>query len=301
MLAEGCFLLRALDLVNMNLENIRKYQIPSINHAYDSKDAILYALGLGFGSNPLDEDQVSFVYEDGLQIVPSMANTIAHPGFWIRQPELGIDWVKVLHAEQAFDIHIPLPTKAQMRGIYEIVSVEDKGAEKGAIMTMAKRLVDVDSAAHYATVTQTIFLRGDGGQGGFGTPPISATPIPERLPDASIDIQTLPQLALIYRLSGDMNPIHASPSLAQKAGFDRPILHGLCTMGLATRAIIQGVCDYRPERLRSMFVRFSKPVFPGETIRTEVFNESNGSVRFRCISLEREIVVIDRGHAQISN
>lgn len=227
-----------------------------------------------------------------------MCNTIAHPGFWINRPEFGIDWVKVLHAEQAFEIHSAIPAQARMRGEYSVLTVEDKGADKGAIMRMQKKLTDRDSGVLCATVTQTLFLRGNGGEGGFGEVPAPAEPLPEGEPDAQIDIPTLPQIALIYRLSGDLNPLHASPEIARKAGFERPILHGLCTMGIAARAVIERVCDQEPERLRSMSVRFSKPVFPGETIRTEIYR-NGGSVRFRCRSVERDLVVLDRGYATI--
>lgn len=282
----------------MNLDILQRFKLDDKVHEYGARDTILYALGLGYGSDPTDEAQLAFVYEKGLKAVPSMCNTIAHPGFWIDRPELGIDWVKVLHAEQAFEIHAAIPAEGRMRGEYSILSVEDKGADKGAIMRMQKRLFDRDTGDLYATVTQTLFLRGDGGQGGFGNPGSGLSPLPEAEPDLVIDIPTMPQIALIYRLSGDLNPIHASPSVARKAGFDRPILHGLCTMGLAARALITGLCDGRPERLGSMEVRFSRPVFPGETIRVEVYREDE-NVRFRCRSVERDVVVVDRGRASL--
>lgn len=284
----------------MNLELLQNYQISPIDHDFDARDVILYALGLGYGSDPLDEAEVAFVFEDGLKVVPSMVNTIAHPGFWISKPELEIDWVKVLHAEQAFEIITPLSPGAKTSGSYEIVSIEDKGVEKGAIMTMRKSLTDRETGVLYSTVTQTIFMRGDGGQGGFGTVVAPSSVLPDSDPDLVIDIPTIPQIALIYRLSGDLNPVHVSPSVARKAGFDRPILHGLCTMGLATRALLQGVCNHEPEKLLSMFVRFSKPVYPGETIRTEIFYQEDGVIRFRCRSIERDIIVLDRGSAKIA-
>lgn len=282
----------------VNLDMLQRLKLEDRHHEYAPRDTILYALGLGYGSDPTDERQLAFVYEQGLKAVPSMCNTIAHPGFWIDRPELGIDWVKVLHAEQAFEIHAPIPIEGRMRGDYSILSIEDKGADRGAIMKMQKRLFDSDSNGLCATVTQTLFLRGDGGQGGFGTPGPALAPLPEGDPESTVDIGTVPQIALIYRLSGDLNPIHACPLVARKAGFDRPILHGLCTMGLAARAVIDGVCAGDPERLRAMEVRFSKPVFPGETIRVEFFREAD-TVRFRCRSVERDLVVIDRATARI--
>nr|WP_255326051.1 MaoC/PaaZ C-terminal domain-containing protein [Sphingobium sp. 15-1] len=281
------------------MDILQQFKLDDKSHDYDAKDTILYALGLGYGSDPVNEDQLAFVYEKGLKAVPSMCNTIAHPGFWIDRPELGIDWVKVLHAEQAFEIHSPIPAEGQMRGEYAVVSVEDKGAEKGAIMKMQKRLFDRDTGTLYATVKQTLFLRGDGGQGGFGDAGPPLAPLPEGEPASVTDIATMPQIALVYRLSGDLNPIHASPSVARKAGFDRPILHGLCTMGLAARAVISAMCGGDPARLRAMNVRFSKPVYPGETIRVEFFPDGD-VVRFRCRSVERDLIVIDRAVANIT-
>jgi acyl dehydratase len=282
----------------MNLDVLQGLKLDDKDHDYRESDTILYALGLGYGSDPTDERQLAFVYEDGLKAVPSMCNTICHPGFWIDRPEYGIDWVKVLHVEQSFEIHSAIPPAGRMRGEYSVVSVEDKGADKGAIMRMKKRLTDRESGVLCATVTQTLLLRGDGGQGGFGEPPAPAPALPEADPDIILDIATIPQIALIYRLSGDLNPLHASPAVARKAGFDRPILHGLCTMGIAARALIESVCEQQPERLRSMNVRFSKPVFPGETIRTEIYRDG-ASIRFRCRSIERDLVVLDRGHAVV--
>lgn len=284
----------------MNLELLQNLRLEDKHQDYSARDTILYALGVGFGSNPLDGKELAFAFEEGLKAVPSMCNTIAHPGFWIDRPELEIDWVKVLHAQQAFEIHAPLPPEGKMRGEYSVLSVEDKGAAKGAIMRMQKRLYDRVSDKLFATVTQTLFLRGDGGQGGFGEPGVSLPPLPDDKPQLVIDLPTMPQIALIYRLSGDLNPIHASPAVAQKAGFDRPILHGLCTMGLTVRAIVGSVCDGNPERLRTVEVRFSKPVFPGETIRVEMYIEGE-SVRFRARALERDVIVVDRGLALLAS
>lgn len=282
----------------MNLDVLQTYEIGSRDHELKPADAILYALGLGYGSDPLDEGQLQFVFEQGLKAVPSICNTIAHPGFWIDRPELGIDWVNVLHAEQAFVIHSTIPPEGRMRGDYAVLSVEDKGAEKGAIMRSDKTLSDRVSGKVYATVTQTLFLRGDGGQGGFGEVPAEAPAVPDRAPDMVCEIATLPQTALIYRLSGDLNPLHASPAIARKAGFDRPILQGLCTMGIAARAIIDLACEQQPERLKAMSVRFSKPVYPGETLRTELYRDGS-TVSFRCRSVERDLVVLDRGQASV--
>lgn len=283
----------------MNLDAIRSFRIPETDHTYNWRDTALYALSLGYGADPLDEGELGFVYEGwGPQVVPTACNTLAHPGFWLDTPELGIDWVKVLHAEQGFTQHAPLPPGGTVRGRYEITSVEDKGADKGAILTYEKRLEDSASGKLYYTVTTSVFLRGDGGQGGFGNPPAAPARLPETAPDALLDLPTLPQMALLYRLNGDTNALHADPAVAAQAGFKQPILHGLATMGVATRALLRLVCDQDPARLRTMHVRFSQPVYPGETIRTELFG-TGGTVRFRCRAVERDAVVLDRGTATI--
>jgi acyl dehydratase len=284
----------------VQLDRIRAFKIPETDHEYGWKDTILYALGLGYGSDPLDLAELPFVYERGaLKAVPSICNTLAHPGFWLDAPELEIDWVKVLHAEQSLIMHHPLPPEGKVRGSYAITSVLDKGADKGAILTLEKRLADAVTGRDYYTVVTSVFLRGDGGQGGFGDAPEPAAALPAGAPDQIVDLSTSPQMALLYRLNGDVNPLHADPKVAAAAGFRQPILHGLATMGIATRAVLRAVCDNDPARLGAMFVRFSSPVYPGETIRTEIYR-SGDTVRFRCRALERDVVVLDRGSATIA-
>jgi acyl dehydratase len=281
----------------MDINAVESFRLSPIEHRYTAKDSMLYALGLGFGERQNDRHHLQFVYEKGLKAVPSACVVLAHPGFWVSNPALKIDWIKLLHGEQSFEIHEPLAAEGCVRGEYEIVAVDDKGVEKGAVMHAVKRLYDVGSGKLVATVTSVYMLRGDGNKGGFGVAPPSPVPVPDGQPDITLDIRTLPQSALIYRLSGDMNPIHADPDAAARAGFAQPILHGLCSMGIATRALIETVCEGNPDRLRSVSLRFSRPLFPGETIRMEMFS-SNGNVRFRARSVERDVIVLDRGSAR---
>jgi acyl dehydratase len=282
----------------VHVANVKGFRFPAVEHKYAFRDTILYALGLGLGDSPLLPSQLTFVYEDKLKAIPSQCVVLAHPGFWAKRPEFGIDWLKILHGEQSFRIHKPIPAEGAVRGEYEIEAVDDKGAEKGAVLYQVKRLYDGATDELLATVRSVLFMRGDGGCGSFGALPPQPTPLPEAAPNKSREIKTLPQQALIYRLSGDYNPIHADPVAARKAGFDRPILHGLCTMGVATRALIETYAPGEPERLTSMSVRFSKPVFPGETIVAEFF-ESGAEIRFRCRLKERDAIVLDRGAATI--
>ena len=280
----------------MNLDAVRNFRFEAVTHTYSRRDSMLYALGLGYGSEPTDPAQLAFVYEDNLRAVPSMCCVLAHPGMWVTNPDLGIDWLKILHGEQSFEIHNPLPPESTVVGTCEIVAVEDKGPGTGAILHQIKKLNDKASGQLLATVRSVLFMRGDGGCGGFGEVPEAAQPLPEQAPSSTREIATLPQSALIYRLSGDYNPIHADPKAATKAGFEAPILHGLCTFGVATRALLSTFANDAPERLKSLSARFSRPVFPGETIKTEFFGTGN-EVRFRSRVVERDLIVLDRGSA----
>lgn len=283
----------------MDIEKIRTMAIDPIIQPYDKRDTILYALGLGYGADPLDEAELPFVYEKDLRCLPSYANILCHPGFWAQDPQFGIDWVKILHAEQDLVMHQALPATGAIRGEYRVAGLEDKGEGRGALLHQEKDLFDDATGDHLATVRSTLFLRGNGGEGGFGDAMPAAQPVPDRAPDRIVEIPTLPRQALIYRLSGDWNPLHADPAIARKAGFDRPILHGLCTKGLANRAILASYCDHDVARFQSMFVRFSKPVMPGETIRFEFFEEGAGQLRFRAVAVERDAVVLDRCSASV--
>jgi acyl dehydratase len=275
---------------------LKNWPVPEIEHRYEVKDTILYALGLGCGSDPMDEDDLRFVYEENIRVQPAMAAVLGYPGFWIKDPETGIDWKKVLHGEQGLILHKPLPPAATVVGRSRITEIIDKGAGKGALLFSERDVIDKGSGDLLATLTSTTVLRGDGGFGG----PAGAAPEPHRLPEEpphlSLDLPTLPQAALIYRLSGDYNPLHADPKIAAAAGFARPILHGLCTFGVASRAIMKACCGNDPDKLRKIHVRFSAPVFPGETIRTEIWR-NGATISFRARCLERDTIVLNNGLA----
>lgn len=283
----------------LNIDAVANLTLPDAIQYLPARDTIIYALGLGYGEDPMNAWELPFVYEKCLKTVPTMSNTLCHPGFWSQDPQYGIDWVKVLHAEQSFEIHSPIPPEGVIRGVTSISGIEDKGAEKGALVHQVKELYDEANGNHLASVRQTLMLRGNGGQGEFGKSEDQPGPLPEGDPQVSVEISTRPGLALLYRLSGDWNPLHADPAVATKAGFDRPILHGMCSMGIAARAIIQHYCDFDPSRLKSMFVRFSRPVMPGETLRFEFFEEA-GRLRFRARVVERDVIVLDRCNAVVA-
>jgi acyl dehydratase len=282
----------------IDYERLKTWPFPEIEHDYRAKDTILYALGLGFGADPMDRDQLRFVYEEGLQALPTMATVLAYPGQFAKNPESGIDWKRVVHGEQSFVIHKPLPAAGTVVGRTVIEEIVDKGAGKGALLYSRRDVRDKETGALLASLRSTSFLRGDGGFGGPSGPTRPAHTLPERAPDIICDIATLSQAALIYRLSGDYNPLHADPEIARAAGFPRPILHGLCTFGLAGHALLRTLCAYDPARLIRMEARFSSPVFPGETVRTEIWREGQGRAGFRCRAVARDVVVINNGLAE---
>ena len=278
-------------------DKLMALDLPEVAQSYAEKDAILYALGVGFGHDPLNEAELAFVYEKHLKLLPTFAAVLGWPGFWLRDRETGVDWVKVVAAEQSLVLHRPLAARGAIIGRTRVTEIIDKGAGKGALIYSQRDVLDA-SRATIATVTQTTFCRGDGGFGGpqRASPPVHS--IPERAPDLTCDLPSRPEAALIYRLSGDPNPLHADPAVARAAGFPRPILHGLATFGMAAHAILKCLCDYDPGRLTAIAGRFSAPVFPGETIRTEMWRDGS-VVSFRARVVERDVVALNNGRAEL--
>jgi acyl dehydratase len=280
-------------------EKLLALKIPEVEHSYGPKDCMLYALGVGLGLDPLDENQLSFVYEKNLKVLPTMAVVLGYPGFWVKELDTGIDWVKVVAGEYALELRRPLAPRGTVIGRTRIAEIVDKGVGKGAVVYAERTIEDKASGARIATIVQTTFCRGDGGFGGPPREQRSVHPIPERAPDLVCDLPTRPEMALIYRLSADPNPLHADPAVAKAAGFARPILHGLGTFGVAGHAILKTLCGYDPARLTAIAGRFSAPVFPGETIRTELWGDRD-VVSFRARVVERDVVAINNGRAQIA-
>ena len=282
----------------LDYDRLRNWKFADVEHAYGRTDTILYALGVGLGADPLDARQLRFVYEEDLLALPTMAVVLGAPGFWLKEQDTGVDWVRVLHGEQGLVLHRPLPPEGTAVGRTRVTGILDKGADKGALIYTEKVLLDKASGETVATTTSTTFARGDGGFGGPTGPSPRPHPIPEREPDLACDLPTVPQAALVYRLSGDRNPLHADPEVARAAGFKAPILHGLCTLGAAGHALLKSCCDYDPARFTSLKLRFSAPVYPGETIRTEMWRDG-AIVSFRSRALERDAVVLDNGRAEV--
>jgi acyl dehydratase len=272
-------------------ERLLAHRFPEIRHRYVERDAILYSLGIGLGADPLDPDDLAYLIETRLSVLPTMAVTLASLGMWVRDPSLGIDWVRLVHAEQAAVFHAALPPAAEVVGAARIASLADRGEGKGAVLVLEREIRDAQSAIHYCTLRQTLLLRGDGGYGGPAPAPTAAASPPERAPDYRLSAPISPRAALIYRLSGDWNPLHVDPAVARKAGFGRPILHGLASYGIAGRAVMKAA----GVRLGSLAVRFAGVVYPGDTLEFTVWREA-GKIFFEGHVGDRR--VLDRGYAE---
>ncbi|MBN8753596.1 MULTISPECIES: MaoC/PaaZ C-terminal domain-containing protein [Variovorax] len=287
----------------IDVQRLLAREFAPVEHTYGTRDTQLYALGVGLGADPLDAGQLRYVYEraeGGLQALPTLVNVLGYGGFWADQPDTGIDWRQLVHAEQAFVLQRPLPAEGRVIGANRVVALHDKGAGKGALMLQERRVTDATSGELLACVTQTSMLRADGGFGAaHGAPLAQPHAMPARAPDAVCDLPTLPQAALLYRLSGDFNPLHADPGVARAAGFSRPILHGLATMGVALHAVLATLLDYDASGVRGMRVRFTAPVLPGETLRTELWRDGS-VVSLRTTALERGTLVLNAGRVDLA-
>lgn len=283
----------------LDVEKVRSYAIPQTHDDYDPRDVILYALGVGAGLSE-DVDETSLLFERQLQALPTMALVLGTPGFWAMDPKTGLDWINILHGEQRLKLHVPLDPQGTLIGDTVVTDVADKGPGKPAMLRATKR-VTTPSGTLVAEATETWFIRGAGGFGGPRSLPGEGLPsVPECAPDYEVALPTSRAQAAIYRLSGDRNPLHIDPATARIVGLDRPILHGLATMGLIGRALIHACCGGDASRLREIAVRFTAPVYPGDTICTHIWQEGN-NLQFRADAIERSVRVIDNGVAMLAS
>lgn len=279
---------------------LKNWPVPSTEQVLTWQDSARYALGCGVGiADPLDLSELQYVYEADMKALPTMAAVIGTPGFWLKDPAIGADWTRILHGEQMLVLHRPLPVSGRFTGVISVEEIFDKGEGRGALLYQRREIHDADSGEHIATVRQSSFMRGDGGCGGMteGAPKPFALP-QDRPCDTSVALPTRPELALLYRLAGDYNPLHIDPAVATSAGFERPILHGMCTFAIAGRALVKHACGDDPTLLREINVRFSSPVYPGETIRTDMWDLGGGDWGFCAYVVERDVKVLDNGFAR---
>lgn len=287
--------------MTLDYDRLKSWEFPDFAVAYGARDAMLYALGLNLGADPLDERQLRFAAASRPCVLPTMASILGRLGPWMRAPETGIDYRRIVVGEVALALHRPLPPAGSLVARHHIDAVHDKGEGRGALVVVARELLD-DEDNRVATFKQTTFCRADGGfsaQDGRSDPLPEPETLarPERPADAVVHHPTLPQQALIYRLTGDLNPLHSDPQVAHKAGFERPILHGLASFGIAGWAILDRFCEARPEVLTSLSCRMSAPVFPGAVLETRLWREG-GRIWFETLCGDR--VVLTRGQAKVN-
>lgn len=258
---------------------------------YDARDAILYALGIGLGADPCDPEQLAFLDERALSVLPTFAVTLGSPGMWISRPEFGVDVVRLVHAEQRAWFEQPLPPVGDIIADARVISLTDRGEGKGGVLVLERHIRDSDSGALWCRLHQTLLLRGNGG---FGGPP--APMQPSIIPDAPAPLNALfptsQRAALIYRLSGDWNPLHLDPSIAGKAGFPKPILHGLASYGIAGWAVSRAA-KRDVTAITELGCRFSGIVLPGDVLNFHIWPQGDHSAVFQAYVGDRK--VIDQG------
>jgi len=257
-------------------------ELKPLEYVYQNRDVILYALGIGAGA---EDDELKFVYENDLQVLPTFAVIPPFPALTgiIGLEGVDINLAMLLHGEQYLELYKPIPVEGKLTSYPRIAALYDKG--KGALIEIEVITRDKKDETIFLNKFG-VFIRGEGGFGGEKGPEPGHVP-PGREPDKALSLPTLPQQALLYRLSGDLNPLHADPAFAAMGGFPKPILHGLCTMGFACRAVLREYCNNDPAKFKAMKVRFSRHVFPGENIVTEMWQEEPNKVVIRSKTAER--------------
>jgi acyl dehydratase len=268
---------------------------------YTDRDSLLYAVAIGMGRDPLDPKELEYVCETfGNRVVPTAATVLSRtsrPAATRASLTSKMNFALMLHGEQRLTIHQPLPPAAETLVSGRTTGVYDKGEGKGTLVTSETDVTLADGSPLY-TLGSTMFFRGDGGFGGQSNGAPVPHPLPDRVPDAVCEMPGRADQAMVYALCGDRNPLHRDPDFAKKAGFDVPILHGLCSYGIACHAVLKTMLDYDQTRVTGFDVRFSAPVFPGEIQVVEMWQDGN-VISFRVRIKERDVVSINNGKCTV--
>jgi len=265
--------------------------------AWTERDAILYALALGFGRDPGRAGELPFVYEGGgLRVVPTFASALARSPFL---KGCGWDESRLVPGGERLVLHRPLAPAGALLLDSEVESVEDRGREAGALVTVRTVARNAADQQPVFTVQRAIEARGDGGFGaGLGQSPAPHV-LPARSPDLGCDLEIRPEQALLYRLGGDLNPLHADPAVARRAGLPGPVLHNLCTLGVACRGILETICEFDATLVTAIEARYTGGVYPGDHLRLELWQDAN-VVSFRALVPARGRVVLDHGRCLLA-
>ena len=292
----------------MDPQALLRRALPTVRQAWTHRDTILYALAVGAaqGQEAWDEGQLRFVHEPQLQALPTLCAVLGDPGFWMREPGSTLDWPRLVHGEESVEWFQPLPAQGEIVARHRVCRVEDRGAERGASFVVERWLTDATSGQPLARAWTTVVARGDGGFSPpdgplqqLGEPAEAALPpLPTRSPDAVVTRATLAHQSLLYRQLADPNPLHVEPAAARRAGFERPILHGMCSFGILGLVVVNTFCDAQPARLAALRARFTAPLYPGETLVCEFWRE-DADLRFRVTARERGAAVLNQGWARL--
>ena len=281
--------------MTINYDEIMNLTSENVEISYSDKDSILYSLGIGLGNDPMNLNELKYVYENSQSVLPSMATN-----FQYHSPLLlktNINFIMVVHGEQRLSITNALPVSGDFIANAKVIGCYDKGPARGAIIEVETTVKNKKNNEEICKLVSTTFARGDGGFGGPDSPKKEIF-IPDGEPDYVSEVSTKPDQALIFRLSGDYNPLHSDPNFAKAAGFEKPILHGMCTYGIACRSLVNKICENDASKLKRFDCRFSSPVYPGETIITEMWKKDK-MIYFNSKVKERDKLVLKNGVSEI--
>lgn len=267
---------------------IRGYDFGLREQSYSARDAILYALGVGLGDDPCDTHDLRFLDERALSVLPTYAVTLCSPGMWIADPALGVHFGKLVHFAQAAEFGEALPPEGKVQGTARVLSLTDRGEGRGAVLVLEREIRNAETGALHCRLQQTLLLRGDGGFGGDPAP--RGAKFEPATPAGNVGTYAVSRrAALIYRLSGDWNPLHLDPAFAAKAGFDRPILQGLASYAIAGVAVSRAL-GRDPAQVSRLACQFSGIVLPGDDITFEIWNAADDTARFRALVGDRKVL-----------
>lgn len=282
--------------------------LPTVRQRYAERDAALYALGVGacLDADELQWAHLPYVHGEPLRVVPTFCTVLGDPGFWMSAPDTGLDWRLLVHGEESVRWLAPIPAEGEVVARHRVCRVEDRGVKRGSAFVVERELLDASDGRVLAVMRSTVVARGNGGWTPDGSPALAlgepaepaTPPLPQRAPDRVLVVPTDRRAPLLHRLNADPNPLHVDPVAARAAGFERPIMHGMCTFGTLALHLVQAWCDGDPARLQALRARFTAPLYPGQRLRCEFWQQSEG-LRFRVGVDGSSVIVLQDGWAQL--